>query len=118
VPKYIEALRNPAARPEVVALMRGFDPKVLPQLNLVSSYAELGALDVVYELLFSALDRNPLSWIDEWDLSFVWGPEGAAMRRDPRFAQLAERMGIVDYWKQYGFPDGCRAGQDVAIVCS
>ncbi len=118
VPKYIEALRNPAARPEVVALMRGFDPKVLPQLNLVSSYAELGALDVVYELLFSALDRNPLSWIDEWDLSFVWGPEGAAMRRDPRFAQLAERMGIVDYWKQYGFPDGCRAGQDLAIVCS
>ena len=28
-------------------------------------------------------------------------------------------MGIVDYWKQYGYPDGCRAGSgDVPVVCA
>jgi len=24
---------------------------------------------------------------------------------------------MLDYWKQYGFPDGCRAGRDTAVVC-
>jgi hypothetical protein len=54
----------------------------------------------------------------DWDLSEVWSPEGAPVRRSPRFAELAERIGIVDYWKQYGYPDGCSAGQGTAIVCS
>jgi len=27
-------------------------------------------------------------------------------------------MGMIDYWKQYGYPDGCRAGTDAPIVCS
>ena len=44
--------------------------------------------------------------------------ENAAMRKDPRFGELAERIGMLDYWKQYGFPDGCRAGKDTPIVCS
>ncbi len=48
----------------------------------------------------------------------AWSADAAAMRRDPRFGKLAERIGLLDYWKQYGFPDGCRAGQDTPIVCS
>jgi TolB-like protein/tetratricopeptide (TPR) repeat protein len=118
IPDYVAALENPARRPAVVAQMREVDPAVMRQSDLVGAYMELGAVDVVYELLFSSLDQDPLSWISGWDLSKVWSPEGAAVRRDPRFAELAERMGIVDYWKQYGFPDSCHAGQDVAIVCS
>ena len=37
-------------------------------------------------------------------------PRTRAFRNDPRFARIAERIGFVDYWKQYGYPDGCRAG--------
>ena len=48
----------------------------------------------------------------------IGGPEGAAFRKDPRFAELARRIGIVEYWKQYGFPDGCRADPNAQIVCS
>ena len=49
----------------------------------------------------------------------TWSVDSVAFRQDPRFGELARRMGLVDYWKQYGFPDGCRAGSgDVAIVCA
>jgi hypothetical protein len=53
-----------------------------------------------------------------WDMAGVWMQEGAAFRRDPRFADFAGRIGMVDYWKQYGFPDGCRAGEATPVVCS
>ena len=33
-------------------------------------------------------------------------------------SELAQRMGFVDYWKQYGFPDACRPGTDAAVTCS
>ena len=63
--------------------------------------------------------RDPRAWIHKFDLTLAWSPEGAAMRRDPRFAELADRIGVlVDYWKQYGYPDGCRAGAETSIECS
>jgi TolB-like protein/Flp pilus assembly protein TadD len=118
VPQYVEALADPAKRPALVEQMRAIDPAVVKQVNLMQAYIELGALDVVYPLVFESLAADPLAWLREWDFNFAWTPEGAAFRRDPRFAELAERVGMVDYWKQYGFPDGCRAGEDTAIVCS
>jgi hypothetical protein len=118
IPRYVQALADPAKRPAFVAEMRAIDPAVVKQVNLMQPYIELGALDVVYPLLFESLAADPLAWLRDWDFSFAWTPEGAAFRRDPRFAELAERIGMVDYWKQYGFPDGCRAGDDTPIVCS
>ena len=38
----------------------------------------------------------------------LFGPPAAAMRRDPRFMQLAARLGLVDYWRASGHsPDFC-----------
>ena len=71
-----------------------------------------------YRIDFAALDVDPASWVNQWDLNHAWGPEGETFRKDPRFAELARRIGIVEYWKQYGFPDGCSAGPDTPIVCS
>ena len=118
IPQYVEALADPAKRPAFIAQMRAIDPAIVKQANLVQAYIELGALDVVYPLLFESLAADPLAWLHDWDFSFAWTPEGAAFRRDPRFAELATRVGMVDYWKQYGFPDGCRAGIDAPVTCS
>jgi adenylate cyclase len=38
----------------------------------------------------------------------VWYPEGRGVRLHPRFAEFAERAGLLDYWKQFGMPDDCR----------
>jgi len=116
--RFIAAVRDPQLRPQVIAEMKALDPAIMPQAALVGSYIELGAVDVAYELLFAELEKDPEAWKHDWDVSVAWGPAGAAFRRDPRFGELAQRMGFVDYWKQYGYPDGCRAGDDTPIVCS
>jgi hypothetical protein len=91
---------------------------VKPQQELIGPYLQLGETDLAYRLIFESLDRDRLSWLHEWDLMHAWSADAAALRRDPRFGKLAERIGLLDYWKQYGFPDGCRAGQDTPVVCS
>jgi TolB-like protein len=115
---FVDALADPARQPAFVAELKRVDPKVKPQLELLAPYIELGQTDLAYQLMFESLDRDPLAWLHQWDLMHAWAPEAAAMRRDPRFGELAERIGLVDYWKQYGFPDGCRAGADTPVVCS
>jgi TolB-like protein len=116
--RFVDALADPAIRPQVVAEMRSIDPKLVPQIKLVDPYVQLGQLDLVYQILFAELDRDPSSWKKSWDLTMAWSPEGDAFRKDRRFGELASRMGLTDYWKQYGFPDGCRAGDDTPITCS
>jgi TolB-like protein/Tfp pilus assembly protein PilF len=116
--RFVDALADPAIRPQVVAEMRSLDPKVVPQVELIHPYIQLGQVDLAYQILFAELDRDPKAWLKKWDLSMAWRPEGAAFRDDKRFGQLAERMGLVDYWKQYGYPDGCRASDGGSLVCS
>ncbi len=117
-PEFVAALANPAKRPEIVDYLRRLDPKISPQSQLIGTYLDLGATDLAYRVMFETLDKDHLAWVRDWDLAMAWSLEGAAMRRDPRFGELAERIGMVDYWKQYGFPDGCHAGTDSAIVCT
>jgi tetratricopeptide (TPR) repeat protein len=116
--RFVDAMADPSIRPKVVADMRAMDPKLVPQVDLVHPYIQLDQLDLVYQILFQELDRNPDSWKEKMDLTVAWSPEGEAFRKDRRFGELAARMGITDYWKQYGYPDGCRAGEGGSLVCS
>jgi TolB-like protein len=116
--RYVDAVADPKLVPQVVAEMQAVDPAVVPQFELIQPYMHLGQLDLVYGMLFKSLDEDPMAWSKHWTLEHAWTAEGKAFRRDPRFGELARRMGIVDYWKQYGYPDGCRAGDDSSIVCS
>jgi TolB-like protein len=51
---------------------------------------------------------------DALELGLLWIPEAAEIRRDPRFGEIMKRVGLVDYWKQYGPPDDCRLdGEDL-----
>jgi non-specific serine/threonine protein kinase len=40
-------------------------------------------------------------------LTLLWNPFGAAVRRDARFVALMEEVGLVDYWRQAGWPRDC-----------
>lgn len=37
----------------------------------------------------------------------MWSPVMRPFRQDPRFQGLVERLGLIDYWAQFGPPDGC-----------
>ena len=116
--RFVDALANPALRPEIVKGMRAIDPKVAPQVGFIGPYLQLGEVDLVYGILDEELRKDTNSWASIWDIGHAWSPEGRRFRTDKRFGALAQRIGLVDYWKQYGYPDGCRAGADVPLVCS
>jgi tetratricopeptide (TPR) repeat protein len=117
--RFVDALADPNLQPTIVAEMRGLDPKVLPQRDLIQPYLQLGEVDLVYEILDEELRKDSQAWASSWDLAHAWSPEGRRFRQDKRFGRLAERIGMVDYWKQYGYPDVCRPGPtDVELNCS
>ncbi len=119
VDSYVDALADPAKRPQVVRELQAIDPQLKPQGELLMAYVELGQPDLAFQVMNDSLDRDRLAWLHMWDMMHAWAPETAAFRKDPRFARVAARIGFVDYWKQYGYPDGCRAGPgDVPLVCS
>ena len=116
--RFVDAVADPTLRPKMIAEMRAVDPKIAKQSDFVHPYLQLGQVDLVYGILLGALDEQPSKWKEKWDLTLAWAPDGEAFRRDPRFGELAARMGLLDYWKQYGYPDGCRAGEGTPVICS
>jgi hypothetical protein len=42
---------------------------------------------------------------------FLWLPQFREMRRLPAFKAWLRDIGIVAYWKQYGWPAICRPGR-------
>ena len=58
---------------------------------------------------FTAFERGKSGLSDAY-LNWLWTPEAWSRkaRQDPSFQGFAKRMGMVDYWKQFGWPDLCK----------
>jgi len=91
-----------------------------PQLEQVLKTEELPAeagfkLNVMLDRPQNAMDIVlALDDPGDLDVGMIWMPEAAALRRLPGFDQLVQDTGLLDYWKQYGWPDDCRpAGETV-----
>jgi hypothetical protein len=87
-------------------------------MTSVESYAFLGALDVAYSLLDQCLARQRQLAAASPGLAAIsfWLPEMRAFRQDPRFQQLVTRLGLMDYWRQFGPPDDCDI-KDGKLIC-
>ena len=46
-----------------------------------------------------------------------WYPVFREVRQLPRFKEFVREIGLVDYWKEYGWPDLCRPVSDDDFVC-
>jgi hypothetical protein len=105
----------------VVAL--GADPKSGPELLMIECLAAFNALgddDDVYALadklyprrIGRAPSETEQIWLDDpgggGSTQFVVTLTAAPMRRDPRFIPLAQRTGLLDYWRSGRAPDFCK----------
>ncbi len=45
-------------------------------------------------------------------IALLWLPGAASLRSDPRFAELTEKFGLPEFWRQSGWPDACEATAD------
>ena len=57
-------------------------------------------------------DRVWLEQGDGFDVALLNAPAAQAMRADPRFLELAQRLGLVAYWRARGLPDFCTKGHE------
>jgi TolB-like protein len=55
------------------------------------------------------------SGLSDGYLNWLWQPEAWSRkaRQDPSFQGFAKRMGMVDYWKRYGWPDLCKPAPEL-----
>ena len=109
---YMSAAEDDAALAELEAVLEqqaevlGGRPTMLPMLILSGRSSE--AIELMDEI--TSGDPTALS------LALIWTPEAADLRQDPRFGEIMARVGLVDYWKQYGPPDDCRL-DDTTLRC-
>jgi len=61
-------------------------------------------------------DRLWIANPPSYPLVFLTSPVAAPMRRDPRYLELAERTGLLGYWRSVRPPDFCR--KDPEEICA
>jgi DNA-binding SARP family transcriptional activator/TolB-like protein len=89
-------------------------------LQCMLGLARVGDLDGAYRyadgVYASRRGRTPAEeeriWLDNPSppaaAAYLTGPVAAPLRRDPRYVALAERVGLLEYWRSGRPPDFCR----------
>lgn len=102
----------PAVR-RVCSTAKDFDATVC-----MLALAQLGDVDSAFafanRLYPSRRGRTPGQedqiWMDNprpLETAFLTGPAGKSMRADPRFLPLADKLGLLEYWRSGRMPDFC-----------
>ena len=87
--------------------MRAIDPKIAPQVGFIGPYLQLGEVDLVFSILDEDCARTPI--LGSTGISAMPGLRKAGVSAPQALRGAGGSLGMVDYWKQYGYPDGCRA---------
>ena len=59
--------------------------------------------------------------LENWnnDYENIWLPDFTHFRQSDEFKQWAAELGMVDYWREHGFPPPCEAvGGENDFACS
>jgi hypothetical protein len=96
---------DPAQREAALEWMRSVEPKLNPAFA-ITHYAMLEDADSAYRVAANYQLVDDFFYL--YQLCNIWSPRTAAVRRDPRFGDLMQRWGFVDYWNRYGMSDSCK----------
>jgi DNA-binding winged helix-turn-helix (wHTH) protein/TolB-like protein len=119
-------IMNDVARTSWQAYFTALPPAIEPERlrrtsEIIRTASAQGRLDPAWAMTmlaglgdvdgaFAAGDRYAAAFsaYDPVHPPYLFLPQTAAMRRDPRFIKLAARLGLVDYWRTTGnWPDFC-----------
>jgi len=107
----VAAKRDAAKTPLFLETLAAHET-VLPLYVAVPGYAVFGRIDDAYRVFSTNLDlpgsRN-LGWI-------IWPDDMTTFRQDPRFADIVTELGLLDYWRENGWPDACQPEGD-SLIC-
>jgi len=96
----------PENRQKVVALATGAGRELPQKPNLQFGFwVLLGAIDQAYQNFYQYADGPERLYLYP---EFLFSREAADFRRDPRFRELTRKIGLEEYWVQFGGPDYLR----------
>jgi tetratricopeptide (TPR) repeat protein len=107
----LQAKEGDAAKRSLYLQMLAENESVMPLLVVLPGYAILDRIDDAYRLVDLAQGL-----IDGNDWRMFWRGDMAAFRQDARFAELVKQGGLVDYWREHGWPDYCQPVGD-SVTC-
>ena len=124
VRSFCAALSEPSCNARAIAALQAFQNRLAADVatqiaskRLAVWYTRLNALDLAYHAANCALDRLVKSEKVGMAWGILWTPLMYAFRRDARFQAFVERLGLMEYWAQYGPPDKCEL-RDGRLICS
>ena len=106
-----------AARAAVRSAYAAIDTTVMP-LWRVLARLQIGALAARFgdpDLALTSFEETFAS--NREQIYAIWRPVYRDMRKLPRFKEFARSAGLVDYWKEYGWPDMCRPARETDFEC-
>jgi TolB-like protein/DNA-binding winged helix-turn-helix (wHTH) protein/tetratricopeptide (TPR) repeat protein len=107
-----EATNDPALVPEALeAVVLAREEGSLPDAMVFYAAVLLSQLDLAFDAAKNLLVDKSLT------VEFLFSPEAARLRRDPRFPQLLAATGLDEYWDQHGWPGFCKRQLDT-VVCN
>ncbi len=113
VSPYVDAIAGQGSADVAVDAMRAIDKSSAEWLDLLySEYAAIGRLDLAFEAARTLVAER----YETWNL-YVWEPQMASFRNDPRFIDLMRDMGLIELWNTLGLPDTC-SGETVEPFCT
>jgi hypothetical protein len=109
---WAEARNDPVKGPEFIAGISGaMQAGYMPEELALLFFIDLQATDLVFETAQRMWQEGKL------DVTVFWTLRGGPIRQDPRFIDLMENIGLLNFWKSHGPPDFCESKGD-AFVCS
>ena len=110
---FIEAKIDAAKRPLFLEMLAEHEAIVFFRI-LFTGYISFERIDEAYRVATMDIDLDSFHG-NNFTWSF-WRSDMAPFRQDPRFAELVTALGMVDYWREYGWPDVCQAAGD-SVSC-
>ena len=114
---------------DAAAVRRQCPPTELPGFKAdvcMLSLARMGDRDDAFTLAWriypNRIGRTPAEedklWLESgrfFDSDILVGPAAAPLREDPRYIELARRLGLLAYWRSGRLPDFCRGAHPESI---
>lgn len=114
IQSFYRALSDPSRCDRAIAALQAWEAKLPPEeldpcaaQRLTVWLTVLGAIDAAHDVAQRMLDRLAAHGTIGSGWGILWTREMHAFRDSPRFQGLLSRLGLFNYWRQYGPPDNC-----------